>query len=121
MRAWAEVNLDALAHNVREIKACIKDGVKFMAVVKADAYGHGVAEVAAEVLENGADYLAVAFCDEAVELRKKGFDVPILILGNVLDVEAETIVDYDITATVSDVSFARALSKVAMAKKPLTK
>jgi len=116
MRAWAEIDLDAVAHNVAEIKRCLNPGVKLMGVVKADAYGHGSFEIASELLKNGADVLAVAFCDEAVELRKRGVGVPILILGNSSESDIETIIDYDVTAAVSDAGFARELSRVAIEK-----
>ncbi len=113
-RAWAEIDLDAVGHNVREIMKRLNPGVKLLGVVKADAYGHGVCEVAKTVLENGAQWLGVAFCDEAVELRKMGFDVPILVLGNTLVGEVKKIVEFDISATVSDVNYAEELSREAV-------
>ncbi len=116
MRAWAEVNLDAIAHNVTEIKRKLKPGVKLMGVVKADAYGHGAFQVAQVLLEQGAEYLAVAFADEAVELRRKGITVPILILGNSAEANIDCIVDFDITAAVSECSFAEKLSAEALAR-----
>ena len=116
LRAWAEINLDAVGHNVRMIRNCLKPGVKLLGVVKADAYGHGAVEVAREVLRNGADCLAVAFCDEAVELRQNGIDVPILILGNSTYADIERIIEYDITTAVSDVLFAEKLSLLALEK-----
>ena len=109
-RAWAEVNLDAIVHNVKEIKKHLNPGVKLMGIVKADAYGHGVGEVAKTILESGVTYLAVAFCDEAMELRQMGFDVPILILGNSFEDNIEKIVEYDVASTVSNVDFARKIS-----------
>ncbi len=116
LRAWAEVDLGAIAHNVNEIKRCLKPGVKLMGVVKADAYGHGAFQVAQVLIENGAEYLAVAFCDEALELRQRGIDVPILILGNSPESDIEKIVDFDITVAVSDFDFAEKLSAVAVKK-----
>ena len=120
-RVWAEVNLDAVRHNVTEIKKCLRNGVKLLGVVKADAYGHGVNEVAKTVLENGADMLAVAFCDEAVELRLCGFNVPILILGNSQLADIERIVEYDICPAVSEYDFAEKLSKIAVKKQKTLK
>ncbi len=116
MRSWAEIDLDAIGHNIREIKKCVRENTLVMGVVKANAYGHGVCEVAKELLNNGVDRLAVAFSDEAVELRKKGFDVPVLILGNSSDDEIENIVEFDITPAVSAFSFAEKLSNAATAK-----
>lgn len=80
-RAWVEVDLAALAHNVREIKAFLSPQTALMAVVKADAYGHGAVIVAQTVLEHGADWLAVATVTEGIELRQAGIDCGILILG----------------------------------------
>jgi len=116
-RAWTEISLDAISHNVKEIKKCLKTGVKLMGVVKADAYGHGAFEVAEALLENGTEYLAVAFCDEAVELRKQGVEVPILVLGNSIQSDIESLIDFGITVTVSDYGFAKELSDKAVEKK----
>ncbi len=112
-RAWAEIDLDNIAQNVREIKKRLKPGVRFMGVVKADAYGHGVRETAKIILENGADCLAVAFIDEAVQLRKSGITVPILILGNSSESSVDELLEYNITPAVFTRSFAKALSKRA--------
>ncbi len=113
-RAWAEVNLDAIAHNVNEIKKCLKDGVLLMGVVKADAYGHGVKKTAEVLLENGADRLAVAFVDEAVQLREFGFSVPILILGRTSEASIPLLIEHNITPAVFTVEFAAALSEAAV-------
>lgn len=78
---WAEINLDHISYNIEEMKRHIGEGVKVFAVVKANAYGHGDEEVAREALNSGASYLAVAFLDEALALRKKGIEAPILVLG----------------------------------------
>lgn len=112
-RAWAEIDLDKIAQNVREIKNCLKAGVRLMGVVKADAYGHGVFETAKTVLENGADALAVAFIDEAVQLRKCGIKVPLLILGNSAEASVDDLLNFDITPAVFTFEFARVLSKRA--------
>lgn len=82
-RAWIEIDLNALAHNVKEIKALLSPQTALMAVVKADAYGHGAEIVAKTVLEHGADWLAVATIAEGIELRQAGIDCEILILGAV--------------------------------------
>lgn len=80
-RAWVEIDLTALAHNVRTLKNFLASKTKLMAVVKADAYGHGATTVARTVLANGADSLAIATLAEGVELRRAGINAPILILG----------------------------------------
>lgn len=78
---WAEINLDHISYNMGEMKRHVGEDVKVFAVVKANAYGHGDEEVAREALNSGASYLAVAFLDEALALRKKGIAAPILVLG----------------------------------------
>ena len=86
-RAWVEIDLAALAHNVRTLKAFVAPQTKLMAVVKADAYGHGAKTVAQTALNNGADCLAIATLAEGVELRQAGIEAPILILGAINSVE----------------------------------
>jgi len=78
---WAEVSLNAIKENVIAFKNHIGKDTKLMAVVKADGYGHGAVQVAKEAIASGADYLAVALLDEAIELRQAGIDFPILVLG----------------------------------------
>ena len=113
MRTWAEVNLDALAHNYHTLRALIPHNCKFLGVVKANAYGHGAVPVAKRLRELGADYLAVACLPEAAELRKAGIDLPILILGYTPPEYASELVDLDITQSVSTPELAKALSEAA--------
>lgn len=80
-RAWVEIDLAALAHNVRQIKSLLSAKTALMAVVKADAYGHGAVTVAQTVLQAGAEELGVATVPEGIELRQAGIKAPILILG----------------------------------------
>ncbi|ASB90947.1 alanine racemase [Bacillus sonorensis] len=82
-KTWAEIDLTAVKENVRNMKRHIGGRVHLMAVVKANAYGHGDAQVAKAALEEGASILAVAFLDEALSLRGQGIDAPILVLGAV--------------------------------------
>ena len=110
-RTWAEIDLDALGHNMRQIRAITNPDSLIMAVVKADAYGHGVADCAGVLLENGADRFGVATLDEAIELRRVFPDVPILILGSSMESEAEELIKNDITPTVYTYEFAKALSE----------
>ena len=113
MRAWAEIDLDAIKNNIRIIRERTSTKAMVMAVVKADAYGHGVREVTKTLLENGADRLAVATADEAIQLRDEGFDVPILILGYVLPDDIERLIKADITLTVFDLEQAKIISEKA--------
>lgn len=78
---WTEISLDAVKHNTEQFKKYIGKSVKLMAVVKADGYGHGAVPVANAALQAGADYLAVAILDEAIQLREAGITEPILVLG----------------------------------------
>ncbi len=79
--AWVEVNLDAIEHNILELKSFVRKGTKILAVVKADAYGHGSVMIAPTLLASGVDYLGVASIDEGMELRNNKFTCPILVLG----------------------------------------
>ncbi|MGA7937627.1 MAG: alanine racemase [Kovacikia sp.] len=80
-RAWVEVNPAAIAHNVRQIRSLLSPQTDLMAVVKADAYGHGATNVAQTALQAGASWLGVATIPEGIELREAGIDAPILVLG----------------------------------------
>ncbi|MFM9159316.1 MAG: alanine racemase, partial [Dolichospermum sp.] len=80
-RAWVEINLGALSNNVKELVKFLSPRTQLMAVVKADAYGHGAVTVAKTVLEAGASWLGVATVPEGIQLREDGIEAPILILG----------------------------------------
>lgn len=112
-RTWVEVDIDALEHNIKNIKTKLNKDTKIIAVVKADAYGHG-AEVCAEILlKNGADMLAVACADEAMLLRKRFQTTPILLLGSSGYDDFDKIILNDITASLSTYEEAKALSNHA--------
>lgn len=110
---WAEIDLSAIAHNVKVFMAKLPPQTRFCAVVKADAYGHGAVAVAKQALQAGASYLAVAILSEAIELRKAEITAPILVLGYTALQDAPIIVDYDITQTVFTQEAAAALSHAA--------
>ncbi|WP_164742595.1 MULTISPECIES: alanine racemase [Caldicellulosiruptor] len=99
-RVWAEINLDNLIYNVNNIKEKISPNTQIMAVVKADAYGHGAIEVSRVLVKNGINMLAVAIIDEALQLRHYNFDIPILILGFTPFELSEQVVENDISQTV---------------------
>ena len=108
-RAWVEIDLSALAHNVRSIKAWLSPKTKLMAVVKADAYGHGAVTVAQTALANGADCLAIATLAEGVELRQAGIDASILILGAINAVEdIKAVAAWELEPTICNVEQALA-------------
>ena len=114
-RTWAEVNLANLEHNYRALRAMLAPGCRFLGVVKANAYGHGAVQVAQRLERLGAEYLAVACLDEALELRQAGITTPILILGYTPVERANSLLGNGITQTVYDVDMARALSDAAAA------
>lgn len=114
---WAEVDLKAIAHNVRELKRIAKPPARLMAVVKANGYGHGAVEVAATALDNGADALGVARVGEGIELRKAGIDVPVLVFGYTPPVLVSRLVEFDLTSTVYSYQTASALSEAAAASR----
>lgn len=118
---WAEVNLDAFSNNIREVRRVIGNQVKCCAVIKADAYGHGVKEVARRSIEEGADYLAVATLGEAIELREYERIIPILILGFTPNQALEQVVTYNITQTVYTYECAKTLSREAVAQDKIQK
>jgi alanine racemase len=113
-RAWAEINLDNIAHNIREIRRITDKNAEIMGVVKADAYGHGVMEVAKTLLDNGVTRLAVSMLDEAIQLRRNGISVPILILGYTDPIRANEIIENDVTQSVFSHELAQALSSEAV-------
>jgi alanine racemase len=97
---WVEVNLDAIEHNVRLMKEHIGKEVHLIAVVKANAYGHGAKQVAEAALKSGATMLAVAFLDEAISLRNQGIQAPILVMGAIRASDVEMVEKYKLTVTV---------------------
>jgi alanine racemase len=113
---WAEVDLSAIAHNVRELRRCADPKAKVMAVVKANGYGHGAVEVARTALANGAEWLGVARLPEAIPLREAGFAVPILVFGYTPPAEAGRLIDYDLRQSVYSPAAAHAYSAAAAAR-----
>ncbi len=113
---WRQIDLDAIAHNLKTLKALTKTGTAVMAVVKADAYGHGAVRVAKKALESGATHLAVARLHEALELRQAGINAPILMFGYILESAVDQLMALDITPTVSDLETAGMLSERAVAR-----
>ena len=111
---WAEVDLDRLAHNMREVRRVVPRSARVMACVKADGYGHGAPEAAEAFLGSGADMLATATLDEAVQLRRLGFDAPMLCLGYVPEYLHGRLLEHGVGATIYRLEHARALSEAAM-------
>lgn len=108
---WVEISLDALRHNLHEFRSSLPAEMRIMAVVKADAYGHGAVQVARECVAEGASYLAVAFMDEALELRRGGIEAPILVLGYTPAEAVPLAVKYRITINVYSMDVLEALAR----------
>ncbi len=110
-RCWIEVDLAAVAHNVRAWLGALRPGSSLTAVVKSDAYGHGMVDVARTALAAGASRLAVACAAEGVALRKAGFTCPVLVVGPSLVSDAATLVAHDLLPAVADHQLAAALAQ----------
>lgn len=112
-RAWAEIDLDALTHNLDVLRARAGHGVACILVAKADAYGHGATAVCHHALRAGVDAVAVSSCDEALELRQNGVRSRILVMGAVLGEEALQTLDWDVEIGVSSPELGRLLERTA--------
>ena len=110
---WAEIDLDAIKYNIDSIKRRV-DTKELIAVVKADAYGHGALDVSKTLVENGATKLAVAVITEAMELRHGNINTPIMILGYTPLEFAADLINYDIEQTIFDLEYAKKLSEIAL-------
>ena len=113
-RTWAEVDLDALAHNYERIRRHVGEKTKLLGVIKADAYGHGAVPVAKELEALGASYLAVSNIDECEEVRRGGVTLPVLMLGFTPADQAERILELDMTQAVQSLDIAKAFSAAAV-------
>ena len=100
-RCWAEIDLAALERNLALIRDSLPSGIRYISVVKADAYGHGIHATAARLMQSKVDVFAVANVREATEIREMGSGWPILILGPLLEEEDEAVVDFDLIPTLS--------------------
>ncbi len=111
--AWAEVDIDALAHNIREVRRLTRRDSMILAAVKADAYGHGAVQSSRVFLENGADRLGVATLTEALELRRAGIEAPILNLGYTPVEQFEQLIEGNVQTTIYNLAHAVALDEAA--------
>ncbi|HCW54492.1 MAG TPA: alanine racemase [Clostridium sp.] len=112
LRTYIKVDLNAIENNINEVRKRIDKSVKVLAVIKADAYGHGAVQVG-KFLNNKVDYFGVATLEEAVELRTNSIDKPILILGYVSPQQYEEVIKYDVTTTVYNLEMAEKLNEIA--------
>ncbi len=120
-RAWVEIDRSALRHNVRQIQALLASATKIMAVVKADAYGHGAIDVANTLVAAGVEWLAVATVPEGIELRSAGIVAPILVLGaTYTEKQIRAIVQWDLQPTICTIVQATIISKTIAQLAPST-
>jgi len=112
LTSWVFIDLDILSNNIKIIKHLIGE-TKMMAVVKADAYGHGIVPVALTAIESGADYIGVADMDEGMLLRKSGIEVPILVFNAILPEQAEKAVKFGLDVTACSLDVVQALHEAA--------
>ena len=113
-RVLALIDLDALEYNIKSIRKKTPEGTGIIGVIKADAYGHGSVEVAQVLLENGADWFAVAVVDEGLNLRKHGINAPILLLGYTPELRFEDVINNGFIQTMYSYEMAEKLSKTAV-------
>ncbi len=114
-RVHAVIDLDAICHNIKEVKRVIGPDVKVMPVIKADGYGHGAVPIAKALNEIGVDAFAVAIIEEGITLRKNGITQPIVILGYTSEYQYSSLIQYEIQPTVFCYEMAESLSKIAAA------
>lgn len=110
---WAEIDLDALAHNFRVIRERVGPGVKVLAAVKANAYGHGSAECATRLEREGVDWFGVALPEEGIELRTAGISKPILCLGGIWAGQENACIQRDLTPVVYRLDAVEVLDRAA--------
>lgn len=110
-RTWAEISLEAIRHNFKEIKSRVDGKAKICCVIKADGYGHGAVEVAHLYEKLGADFFAVSNIDEGIEIRNSGCTLPMVILGYTPVSDAKRLSDYNISQAVFSLEYAKSLSE----------
>ena len=110
-RTWAEIDLDRIYHNYREVRRVLPEGCRFAGLCKANAYGHGAVTIAKRLEEIGADYIAVSCYEEAAELRSAGLKMPILLLAPSPAFLAPDIARLDVQQAIGDIDCARGMSR----------
>lgn len=113
---FAQINLDDLRSNFRSCRKFIGSDVKYMAVVKANAYGHGAVECSKVLIDEGVDWLGVAMLEEALQLRNAGLSIPILCLGGLFDGQEDAFLDNDVTPALFNIDQVKSLDSAAKAR-----
>ncbi len=116
-RAWIEINLDNLEYNINQIKSIISNKCKIMAIVKANAYGHGIIEISKKLNEIGIQDFAVATLSEGIKLRENNIKGNILILGYTDLKDVEHIINYDLIQTIVDYEYAKRIEQMKLSNK----
>ena len=115
-RCWAEIDLAALERNLKRIQNALPEYMRYVAVVKADAYGHGMPQMVRRLMQSGVDYFAVANITEAAEIRHMGAGWPILLLSPLLPGEEQQVLTHDLIATVSTTGECERLNQLGRAR-----
>lgn len=115
LRVHADIDLDAIKKNIKEVKKAVGDSTKVMAIIKADGYGHGAVPCAKALTKVGVDAFGVAIIEEGIILRKNGIKQPILILGYTSEYQMSRMIQYELTQTVFELEMAKNISKYAVA------
>lgn len=110
---YVEIHLDSFRHNLLAVRSILSSAVKILAVVKADAYGHGAVPCAKAAIDTGADYLGVGILEEGIELRENGITAPILVLGGIFPNDAKDLIQYNLSTVLSGQNLAKSLSQEA--------
>lgn len=119
---WIEVNLEAVSHNIKQIKSKLSPGIQLLAIVKANGYGNGAVEVAHVCIDEGVNMLGVALIEEAIELREAGIKLPILVMGSIYPFDNyKKIIEYDLIPTVASIESGRKLVEICRAEKAVCK
>lgn len=116
LRCWAEIDLAAFERNLKRIQAALPKRMRYVSVVKADAYGHGMPQIVRRLMQSGVDCFAVANVAEAADIRHMGAGWPILILSPLLPEEDAQLIEHDLTATVSTLEECERLHTLAQAR-----
>src|SRR5690606_29955034 len=106
------IDLDAMGHNLEKLRQAAPNS-RMMAILKADAYGHGLLRIAHELAGLGVDAYAVAYVEEGIALRQSGIEAPILVLGAIVDYQVKHFIDYHLELTASSLYKAKCISDVA--------
>lgn len=118
-RTWIEIDKNIFERNIDLLKSKLKHGVKFVGIVKANAYGHGIVQISKILSKKNPAFLAVAYIEEAIELRRNNIAVPILMLCQPFVEDINEVIEYGITPTVYAIDFVKKLSVIAIGKKKI--